>query len=66
LIFIVGGDGYFYAFDKATGLECWRGAIPIPTGASPMTYLGSDGRQYIALATGSGTAAALVAFALKP
>jgi quinoprotein glucose dehydrogenase len=65
LVFIVAGDGYFYAFDKATGAEVWRGAVRNPTGASPMTYRGADGRQYVVVATGSGTAAELVAFALE-
>jgi quinoprotein glucose dehydrogenase len=65
LVFIVAGDGYFYAFDKASGAELWRGLLPNPTGASAMTYRGADGRQYVTVATGSGTAAALVAFALE-
>ncbi|WP_336959700.1 PQQ-binding-like beta-propeller repeat protein [Sphingobium aquiterrae] len=65
LVFIVAGDGYLYAFDKATGAERWRGALPYPTGASPMSYRGADGRQYLVVATGSGTASALIAFALE-
>jgi quinoprotein glucose dehydrogenase len=65
LVFIVAGDGYFYAFDKTSGAELWRGLLPNPTGASAMTYRGADGRQFVIVATGSGTAAALVAFALE-
>jgi quinoprotein glucose dehydrogenase len=65
LVFILAGDGYFYAFDKTSGAELWRGSVPNPTGASPMTYRGADGRQYVVVATGSGTSAELVAFALE-
>jgi quinoprotein glucose dehydrogenase len=65
LIFIVAGDGYLYAFDKTSGAELWRRPLPNPTGASAMTYRGSDRRQYVVVATGSGTSAALTAFALE-
>ena len=29
LVFIGGGDSYFYAFDKKTGREVWRGEVPV-------------------------------------
>ena len=38
LVFVGGGDGYLYAFDKKTGKEIWRGKIPYTTTANPMTY----------------------------
>lgn len=65
LVFILAGDNYLYAFDKASGAELWRGAVPNPTGASPMSYRAADGRQYVVVATGSGTSAELIAFALE-
>ena len=38
LVFIGGGDGYFYAFDTKSGREVWRTKIPYPNTADPMTY----------------------------
>ncbi len=64
LVFIGGGDGYLYAFDKKTGKEIWRGKIPYDTSGVPMTYRSSSGRQFIVVATGSGANNMLVAFAL--
>jgi len=65
LVFIGGGDGYLYAFDKKTGKEIWRGKIPYDNTAVPMTYRTRSGRQFIVVATGTGADNALVAFALK-
>ena len=64
LVFIGGGDGYLYAFDKKTGKELWRGKIPFANAAVPMTYRTRAGRQYLVVATGTGADNALVAFAL--
>ncbi len=64
LIFLGGGEPYLYAFDKTTGAELWRGSTPYPTQANPMTYLTDTGRQFVVIATGRSTEAALVAFAL--
>jgi quinoprotein glucose dehydrogenase len=64
LVFIGGGDGYLYAFDKKTGKELWRGKIPFENAAVPMTYRTRSGRQYIVVATGTGADNALVAFTL--
>ncbi len=63
LVFLGGGAPYLYAFDSATGVEIWRGATPFPTNANPMTYRARSGRQFVVIATGSGSEAALVAFA---
>jgi quinoprotein glucose dehydrogenase len=63
LVFLGGGDPYLYAFDKAVGTELWRGATPFPTNGNPMTYQSPSGRQFVVIATGGGTDAALVAFA---
>jgi len=64
LVFVGGGEPYLYAFDSATGDELWRGATPFPTSANPMTYTTQSGQQLVVIATGRGTDAALVAFAL--
>ena len=63
LVFVGGGEPYLYAFDKATGAEVWRGATPFPTHANPMTYRARSGRQFVVIATGRESDAALVAFA---
>jgi quinoprotein glucose dehydrogenase len=65
LVFIGGGDGYLYAFDKKTGKEVWRGKIPYENAAVPMTYRSRFGRQFIVVATGAGAQNSLVAFALS-
>jgi quinoprotein glucose dehydrogenase len=65
LVFIGGGDGYFYAFDTKTGGEVWRTKIPYPHAANPMTYRTRSGRQFIVMATGMGTDHALLAFAVN-
>lgn len=64
LVFIGGGDGYLYAFDKKTGKELWRGPLPYENAAVPMTYRTRAGRQYLVIATGTGEHNALIAFAL--
>ena len=65
LVFIGGGDGYLYAFDKKTGNEIWRGKIPYENTAVPMTYRTRAGRQFVVVATGAGAGNALVGFALS-
>jgi quinoprotein glucose dehydrogenase len=64
-VFVGGGDGYLYAFDKKTGAEVWRGKIPYENTATPMTYRTRSGRQFIVVATGTGAENALVAFAVS-
>jgi quinoprotein glucose dehydrogenase len=63
LVFAAAGDSYLYAFDKKTGKELWRGKLPFPQGANPMTYRTKSGRQFVVLSTGTGADNALVAFA---
>ena len=65
LVFIGGGDGYFYAFDTKTGKELWRTKTPYANAANPMTYRTRSGRQFIAVATGTGADNALLAFAIQ-
>jgi quinoprotein glucose dehydrogenase len=64
LVFIGGGDGYLYAFDKKSGKEIWRGKVPYENAAVPMTYRTRSGKQFIVIATGTGANNSLVAFAL--
>jgi quinoprotein glucose dehydrogenase len=53
LVFTAGTlDPAIYAFDVATGRELWRGTLPTSARATPMTYLGGDGRQYVVIAAG--------------
>jgi quinoprotein glucose dehydrogenase len=64
LVFIGGGDGYFYAFDVKTGREVWRTKVPYQNTANPMTYRTRSGRQFIVVATGLSADNKLIAFAL--
>jgi glucose dehydrogenase len=45
-------DSYFRAFDSRTGKELWSMKLEAIANASPMTYLGRDGRQYVVIAAG--------------
>jgi quinoprotein glucose dehydrogenase len=62
-------DRYFRAYDLKTGRELWKVALPAGGKATPMTYLGSDGRQYVVIAAGGdgkawGWSDQVIAFAL--
>ena len=53
LVFIAAAmDQYLRAFDIETGKELWKGALPAGGQATPMTYEGSDGKQYVVIAAG--------------
>lgn len=48
-------DSRFRAFDARTGRELWTRTLAGAAQATPMTYQGRDGRQYVAIAaTGGG------------
>ena len=64
LIFVGGGDGYLYAFDKNNGRELWRGKLPSVNAENTMTYRTRAGRQFVTASTGAGADGVLVAFAL--
>jgi quinoprotein glucose dehydrogenase len=71
LVFIgATNDSRFRAFDSRTGAELWSAEIDASGHATPMTYLGRDGRQYVVIAAGGGgffgskPSDAVVAFAL--
>jgi quinoprotein glucose dehydrogenase len=62
-------DRYFRAFDLGNGRELWRFALPAGGKATPMTYVGADGRQYVVIAAGGdgkawGWSDEIIAFAL--
>jgi quinoprotein glucose dehydrogenase len=64
-------DGRFRAFDAKTGKELWTFKLPGAAEATPMTYEGRDGKQYVVItSTGGGffgnptTADNIMAFAL--
>lgn len=45
-------DYYLRAYDTETGEVLWKGRLPSGSQATPMTYIGKDGRQYITLTAG--------------
>ncbi len=63
-------DKRIQAYDTKTGKLLWRADLPANGNANPMSYIGSDGRQYVVIAAGGSGALAtnekniLVAFAL--
>jgi quinoprotein glucose dehydrogenase len=62
-------DAYLRAFDIETGGELWKYKLPAGGKATPMTYRGADGRQYVVIAAGGdgkawGKADSIMAFAL--
>jgi quinoprotein glucose dehydrogenase len=49
-------DGKFRAVDEATGKTVWEIKLPAGGHATPMTYMGKDGKQYVLInAGGSGS-----------
>ncbi len=45
-------DNYLRAFDEASGKQLWQARLPAGGQATPMTYLGENGRQYVVIAAG--------------
>ena len=72
VVFIAGTtDSYLRAFDIETGKELWKAQLPAAGNATPMTYRGPNGKQYVVIAAGGHSKIseekqgdALVAFAL--
>jgi len=64
LVIGAGGDAALYAFDASDGREIARFDLGRPASSTPMTYRSKSGRQFVVIASGSGTDASLVAFAL--
>ena len=62
-------DRKLRAFETETGKELWSADLPASGKATPMTYRGADGRQYVVIAAGGdgetwGASDAVIAFAL--
>jgi len=63
-------DYYVRGYDLKTGAEIWRARLPAGGQATPSTYKGADGRQYLVVVAGghgsTGTKAgdSIIAFAL--
>ena len=72
LVFIgATNDSQFRAFDSRTGKLLWETKLEASAHTSPITYMGRDGRQYVAVMAaggggylGDGLSNTLVAFAL--
>ncbi len=45
-------DQYLRAFDMRTGKVVWKARLPAGAQATPMTYRGADGRQYVVITAG--------------
>jgi quinoprotein glucose dehydrogenase len=45
-------DSRFRAFDARTGKEVWFAKLEAPAIATPMTFMGRNGRQYVVIAAG--------------
>ena len=57
LVFIAAtNDDRFRAFDAKTGRQLWEAEMEASGFATPMSYLGRDGKQYVVIAAGGGTA----------
>jgi quinoprotein glucose dehydrogenase len=41
-----------YAFDVQTGQQLWKASLPASAHATPMTFQGPDGKQYVVVAAG--------------
>jgi glucose dehydrogenase len=65
-------DKYFRAVDEASGKVLWEAKLPAGGHATPMTYQGNDGKQYVLIAAGgqgsfgTGTDDSLIAYRLRP
>ena len=53
-VVFIGGttDDTFRAFDEKTGKQLWQDHLPAGGNATPITYSGADGAQYVAIAAG--------------
>lgn len=66
LIFLTGGGSRLLALRSSDGSLHWSHDLEREAMANPMTYRTRDGRQFIVVATGSGSDAVLRAFTLGP
>ncbi len=55
LVFIAAtSDSQFRAFDAKAGKELWSFTLEVPGHSVPTTYVGRDGKQYVAVVAGGG------------
>ena len=45
-------DYYARAYDVTTGKQLWQARLPAGGQATPMSYIGRDGRQYVVVVAG--------------
>jgi quinoprotein glucose dehydrogenase len=64
LLFATGGGQVLYAIDAKDGRTLWQHDFGRVAYSVPMTYATRDGRQFVAVATGAGPNAELVAFTI--
>ncbi|HSQ95759.1 MAG TPA: PQQ-dependent dehydrogenase, methanol/ethanol family [Croceibacterium sp.] len=57
VVFYATTDGWFKAVDARNGKLLWQQKLSSGVIGQPITYLGPDGRQYVAVASGVGGAA---------
>ena len=56
LVFVAAtDDSRFRAFDAKTGAELWAVRLPASAHATPMTYRGKDGKQYVVIVSTGGS-----------
>ena len=56
LVFVAAtDDARFRAFDTKTGAELWTAKLPAAAHATPMTYRGKDGKQYVVIVSTGGS-----------
>jgi quinoprotein glucose dehydrogenase len=56
LVFVAAtDDARFRAFDSRTGAEVWTVKLPAAAHATPMTYRGKDGKQYVVIVATGGS-----------
>jgi quinoprotein glucose dehydrogenase len=56
LVFVAAtDDSRFRAFDSKTGVEVWTVKLPASAHATPMTYRGKDGKQYVVVVSTGGS-----------
>jgi quinoprotein glucose dehydrogenase len=56
LVFIgATNDRHFRAFDAKTGRKLWDVSLEASGAATPISYMGTDGKQYVVIAAGGGT-----------
>ena len=72
LIFVgATADNYLRAYDVGSGKNLWSARLPAGGQATPMTYLGRDGKQYVLIAAGgssdfgTGSSDGFIAYRLK-